>query len=79
MSEDIAAPKRPDHYPDRSLDCQLALEPALQDLAKRTQAAGWSEDDVSTALMQSAHNDISGIIANRKTELDIEDAAWSVL
>ena len=56
MNDEIAAPKRDDHYPDRSLDCRFALEPAFQYLAERAQAAGWSEDDVSTALLELAHH-----------------------
>ena len=77
MTDDITAPKRDDDYADRSLDCQFALEPAFQELAARAQAAGWSEDDVSTALLEP--HQIRGIIADRKTKLDIEDAARSVM
>ncbi|MCD1644950.1 hypothetical protein [Aurantimonas coralicida] len=75
----IASPKRSEDDADRSLDCLLAIEPAFQELASQAQAAGWSEDDVSAALLELAHQYINGIAADRKTKLDIEDAARSIM
>ena len=71
MSESIFPRIRFDDYADRSLACQFALEPAFQELAVRAQAVGWSEDDVSTALLEIAHHHISGFIANRKIKLEM--------
>ncbi|MCB1547863.1 MAG: hypothetical protein KDJ41_08540 [Hyphomicrobiaceae bacterium] len=45
----------------------------------RAEAAGWSEDEVAAALLELAHHHIQGIIADRKTKLDIEAAARSVM
>ncbi|MEC5322772.1 hypothetical protein [Aurantimonas sp. A3-2-R12] len=78
-TDEIASPKRPEDYADRSLDCLVAIEPAFQELAARAQAAGWSENDVSAALLELAHQHINGISADRKTKLHIEDAARSIV
>jgi hypothetical protein len=70
----IAPPKTAVDYADRAIDCQFAMEPAFQDLARRAEFAGWTEDDVSAALLELARNHIKGIIADRKTQADIGEA-----
>lgn len=79
MTNEIAPPRRAANNADRDLDCQFALEPAFQMLASRAQAVGWSEDEVAAALLELAHHHLQGIIADRKTRLDIEAAARSVM
>ena len=76
---DIKGPSRPAPSADRSLDCQFALEPAFQDLAERAQTAGWTEDDVATALIELARNHLRGIAADEERMANIEAAARSVL
>lgn len=70
----IPAPRFPEDHPDRAIDCQFQLEPAFQDLVMRAVAAGWTEDDVATAMVDLAHNHLRGIIADRKTQADIDAA-----
>lgn len=77
-TDKIALPKQSEDYADRSLDCQFAIEPAFQELASQAKAAGWSEEDVSAALLELAYQRINGIAADCKTQLDIEDAARSI-
>ncbi|GGD41788.1 hypothetical protein [Aureimonas glaciei] len=70
----IAAPKTAADYADRAIDCQFAMETAFQDLARRAEFAGWTEDDVSAALLELARSHIKGIIADRKTAVDLAEA-----
>jgi hypothetical protein len=73
----IEAPKTGANYADRAVDCQFAIETAFQDLARRAEFAGWTEDDVSAALLELARNHINGIIANRKTATYLAEARES--
>lgn len=41
---------RPDD-PDRIVDCELYLEPAVDELAVGAMACGWSEEEIETALI----------------------------
>ncbi|KSV84384.1 hypothetical protein [Sinorhizobium sp. GL28] len=52
----FAAPKRESAYPDRDLDCQLAIEHAFNAVADHAEAAGWSQREVADALIELAHN-----------------------
>ncbi|WP_192247944.1 hypothetical protein [Mesorhizobium caraganae] len=49
----IAHPSWVDH-PDRALQCQLALEPALEQLVQRAAESGWTEDEMACALFELA-------------------------
>lgn len=52
----FAAPKREGSYPDRDLDCQMAIESAFRTVADCARAAGWTEQEVADALIELAHN-----------------------
>lgn len=52
----FTAPKREGPYPDRDLDCQLAIESAFRSVADSAGAAGWTEQEVADALIELAHN-----------------------
>lgn len=52
----FAAPKREGSYPDRNLDCQMAIENAFRTMADCAVAAGWTEQEVTDALIELAHN-----------------------
>jgi len=52
----LAAPKREGPYPDRELDCQMAIESAFRSVADTAGAAGWSDQEVAHALIELAHN-----------------------
>jgi hypothetical protein len=67
----IPPPKIIEGYPERALDCQLAMEPTFQDLARHAEVAGWSEDEVSAGLLELARDHIKGIIADRRAAADI--------
>ena len=60
----IPAPKHPKCHPDRSLLCQEAIEAEFQSLADRAHAAGWSREEVATALMELADNHFLAMTAN---------------
>lgn len=71
---DIAPPKHGPDDPDRGIDCEFSLEPAFQAMADQAEAAGWTEDEVSCALLGLAKARIMMLIENRKTEAGISDA-----
>ena len=50
------SPKQSGLYPDRDLDCQMAMEDVFQSVAEYGEAAGWSEREVADALIELAHN-----------------------
>lgn len=70
----IASPKHPADHPDRIVDCEFAMEPAFQAFAAEAIAAGWSEHDVSTALLNLAVANVKGIMSHFATEADIATA-----
>lgn len=70
----ITPPKRPDDYADRGLDCEFAIEPVFQAMAHAAEEAGWSEDEVAAAFLALSAAHIKGIMADRKTFADMQDA-----
>jgi hypothetical protein len=70
----IPSPRYPEDHPDRAIECQFALEPDFQDLVRRAVKSGWTEDEVATTMIDLAHNHLKGIIADRRTLLDIDEA-----
>jgi hypothetical protein len=57
----IVEPSFPAGHPDRGLQCQHALEPALQELAERAAESGWTEDEIAYALSK-----LAGATENRR-------------
>jgi len=70
----IDPPKRPTYHPDRHLDCQMAMEDALRDLADAAVEAGWEPDEVRAALLELADNWRLGHAANEETARQIATA-----
>ncbi|WP_292492104.1 hypothetical protein [Mesorhizobium sp.] len=56
----IVQPSCPVDHPDRGLQCQLALEPALQQLVQRAAESGWTEDEIAYALLDLAGARLKG-------------------
>lgn len=56
----IVQPCCPVDPPDRGLQCQLALEPALQQLVQRAAESGWTEDEIAYALLELAGARLKG-------------------
>ncbi|KSV84524.1 hypothetical protein N183_11905 [Sinorhizobium sp. Sb3] len=52
----FSPPKRSGAYPDRDLDCQMAMEEIFRAVAEEAHASGWSEQEVADALIELAHN-----------------------
>ena len=44
--------KRQEHYPDRDIDCQQAIEDALHQLIDQARAPGWSDYEILEAIDQ---------------------------
>jgi len=65
---------------DRGMDLQFHLELAFLDTAYRAEAAGWSEDEVSIALLALARNRSRNLAADgeadrRSAKADVERVA----
>ncbi|BBD41400.1 hypothetical protein Amn_pc01150 (plasmid) [Aminobacter sp. Y103A] len=56
----VMQPSCPVDHPDRGLQCQLALEPALQALVERAAESGWTEDEIAHALLELAGARLKG-------------------
>jgi hypothetical protein len=61
-------------YPDRSLDCQEALESRVIAIIDDGKAAGWSIADITTALIALADNQMLADQANADTDRQIAAA-----
>ncbi|MEY9722120.1 hypothetical protein ABIA22_004674 [Sinorhizobium fredii] len=72
----LSAPKREGSYPDRDLDCQMAIESAFRTVADYAGAAGWTEQEVADALIELAHNHWFALDAKDRM---FEDAAGVVI
>ncbi|WP_245489882.1 MULTISPECIES: hypothetical protein [unclassified Mesorhizobium] len=70
----IVEPSCPADHPERGLQCQLALEPAFQELAERAAESGWTEDEIAYALLGLAGARLKSNSANRETERAIDRA-----
>lgn len=51
---EVVSPKS-DVSPDRDVDCLLAVMPAFRGLVQSAEDAGWTEDEVASALLALAH------------------------
>ena len=54
---------------DRVVDCELYLEPILDEMAEGAIARGWSEEEVESALVGLARNRILSRIDRLRTKL----------
>ncbi|WP_292243264.1 hypothetical protein [Mesorhizobium sp.] len=70
----IVEPSCPADHPDRGLQCQLALEPAFQELAERAAESGWTEDEIAYALLELAGALFKSNSVNGETERAIDRA-----
>ncbi|MET2832233.1 hypothetical protein [Mesorhizobium shangrilense] len=70
----IVQPTCPVDHPDRGLQCQLALEPAVQQLVERAAESGWTEDEIARALLELAGARLKSSSANCATERAIDRA-----
>lgn len=67
----ISPPKHPADHPDRIIDCEFAMEPMFQAIAIDALAAGWTEDDIASAMLNLAAAQIRAMAAERQTSSDI--------
>lgn len=45
-------PKQPGEYPDRDMDCQIAISDQIMALIQSARNAGWTETEASAAIME---------------------------
>jgi hypothetical protein len=70
----IPSPTLAADHPDRGIDCEMYLERAFQALAEAAVSAGWTEDEVDSALIELAKARITMRVENGRTSFAIERA-----
>jgi hypothetical protein len=65
----IRLPKQITPYPDRDLDCQVALEETFRQILGLAERSGWSKEEAATALQELAFAHLSAEEENLKTTL----------
>jgi hypothetical protein len=73
MMPDIVSPRTPDR-PERLIECEEALEGALQDLVWRAMQAGWDEDEACNAIASLADHHILAMYEQPETEKPLRKA-----
>ncbi|MGL4197805.1 MAG: hypothetical protein ACRCSX_08600 [Allorhizobium sp.] len=69
----ITPPPRPADHPDRFLDAQEAIEPALLQVVEDAVAAGWGEVEAVAAVVTVAENRMLAIGENEAVIRQIEE------
>jgi len=54
----IFSPTKPADHPGRGIDCEDALRPAFRRLVNQAEAAGWSAEEIESALLALANDNI---------------------
>ncbi|RUT29953.1 hypothetical protein EMQ25_11460 [Arsenicitalea aurantiaca] len=67
-------PVRPVRHPDRELECEEALEPALLELVAAAEGAGWDHGEIWLALVSLGVNHINADIEKEKRETNLRTA-----
>lgn len=60
----IQAPRLHDNYPDRFIDCQMAIEDGVLQLLGDAQIAGWSRAEVRTAILALIAANLAGVLGD---------------
>lgn len=65
----IPSPRFNHFYPDRFWECQSALSPAFEELAKTAELAGWDASEVTAAIVALADSRV----LMRAAEKDVDE------
>ena len=65
----IPSPRYDHFYPDRFWECQSALGPGFEELAKTAELAGWDASEATAAIAALADNRV----LMRAAEKDVDD------
>jgi hypothetical protein len=71
----VKPPAVSEQHPDRSLECELALEHAVDALADVAHLSGWSEKEINHAILRLALARILAAEANANTD-EATRRAW---
>lgn len=66
---EVPSPRFDHFYPDRFWECQNALGPAFEELAKAAERAGWDASEVTAAIAALANNQV----LMRAAKKDVDD------
>lgn len=74
----INKPRKPEEYPDRDLDCQMAMEEHFQVLIDAAESSGWTREEAIDAVAELARNQTSADHENDVTNLAILNALMRI-
>lgn len=67
----ITKPRKADKYPDRELDCQMAMEDHFQELIEAAEQSGWTREEAIVAVAELAKAQAMADDENEATDLAI--------
>lgn len=74
----IDKPRKDEPYPDRDLDCQMAMEDHFKELIEAAERSGWTREEAIDAVAELARNQTSGDHENDVTNLAILNALMRI-
>ena len=74
----IKGPKHPANHPDRLIDCEFAIEPAFQAIIAAAIAVGWTEGEVTSAMIGLATNHAFGVVEDAETAAQLVTARMMI-
>lgn len=74
----IDKPRKDEPYPDRDLDCQMAMDEHFQELIEAAGQSGWSREEAISAVAELARNQISADYENDVTNLAVLNALMRI-
>ena len=70
-------PKKPYQYPDRLIDCQVAIDEAFQEMWEDIAAAGWGREEIANAIYELTDNHLTGLRENETVDRWLSNAKQS--
>ena len=64
MSFQFSPPKIPNDYPDRPIDCQVAIDNAFRELWENIASVGWGSEEIACALYELIDNHLTALREN---------------
>lgn len=71
---DIEPPQRREGEADRYGECREAIEAELYALIGQARYAGWSEDEVASALMEFAADNLTKVMVRHRNKAGVKAA-----
>jgi hypothetical protein len=70
----ITKPRHAELYPDRDLDCQMAIEDHFKELIEAAEHSGWTREEALAAVIELAKAETMADVENERTNIAILQA-----